>query len=40
MQTDDYIIRIGQTSTEYLDHQEAQEQIQRNGNRLELILQR
>jgi C-terminal processing protease CtpA/Prc len=37
---DDYIIRIGQISTEYLQHKEAQEQIKRQNNIVELILQR
>ena len=36
----DYILRIGQVSTEYLDHQSAQEQIKRYSNVLELTLQR
>ncbi len=40
MRIDDYILRIGQISTEYLQHKEAQEQIKRQNNILELILQR
>ena len=40
MQADDYILRIGQVSTEHLPHQEAQEQIKRHTNILELVLQR
>ena len=40
MQTNDYIVRIGQNSTEYLDHKEAQEHIKRQNNILEFILQR
>lgn len=40
MQINDYIVRIGQTSTEYLDHKEAQEHIKRQSNVLEFILQR
>ncbi|CAF0889541.1 unnamed protein product [Rotaria sp. Silwood1] len=40
MRADDYILRIGQISTEYLQHQEAQEQIKRQNNILEFILQR
>jgi len=40
MRINDYIIRIGQISTEYLQHKEAQEQIKRQNNVLELILQR
>jgi len=40
MRINDYIIRIGQISTEYLQHKEAQEQIKRQNNILELILQR
>ncbi|CAF0724255.1 unnamed protein product [Adineta ricciae] len=40
MQTNDYILRIGQASTEHLQHQEAQEQIKRQSNVLEFVLQR
>jgi hypothetical protein len=40
MRTNDYILKIGQLSTEYLQHHEAQEQIKRQNNVLELILQR
>jgi C-terminal processing protease CtpA/Prc len=40
MRTNDYILRIGQISTEYLQHKEAQEQIKRQNNILEFILQR
>jgi hypothetical protein len=40
MLANDYIVRIGSTSTEYLDHQQAQEQIKRHTNVLELTLQR
>ena len=40
MQTNDYILRIGQASTEHLQHQEAQEQIKRQNNVLEFVLQR
>ena len=40
MRTEDYIVRIGQISTEFLQHKEAQEQIKRQNNLLELILQR
>jgi hypothetical protein len=40
MGTNDYIIRIGQISTEYLQHKEAQEQIKRQNNMLDLVLQR
>ncbi|CAF2831953.1 unnamed protein product [Rotaria sp. Silwood2] len=37
---DDYILRIGPVSTEYLQHPEAQEHIKRQNNILEFILQR
>lgn len=40
MQTNDYIVRIGSLSTEYLDHQAAQEQMKRFPTVLELTLQR
>ena len=40
MQTNDYIVRIGPISTEFLDHKQAQEQIKRQNNVLEFILQR
>ncbi len=40
MRADDYIIRIGPVSTEYLQHHEAQEQMKRHSNVLELVLQR
>lgn len=40
MRNDDYIVRIGPVSTEYLDHQAAQEQIKRYPVVLELTLQR
>ncbi len=40
MRTNDYILRIGQISTEYLQHKDAQEQIKRQNNVLEFILQR
>lgn len=40
MQTNDYILRIGPVSTEHLLHQEVQEQIRRQNNVLEFVLQR
>ena len=40
MRDNDYILKIGQMSTEYIQHQEAQEQIKRQNNILELVLQR
>lgn len=40
MRNDDYIVRIGPVSAEYLDHQAAQEQIKRYPVVLELTLQR
>ncbi|UJR21293.1 hypothetical protein I4U23_024385 [Adineta vaga] len=40
MQTNDYILQIGQASTEYLQHQEVQEHIRRQNNILEFVLQR
>lgn len=40
MQSNDYILRIGQISTEFLQHKEAQEQIKRQNNFLDLTLQR
>ena len=40
MQSNDYILRIGQISTEFLPHKEAQEHIKRQNNFLDLTLQR
>jgi len=40
MQANDYIVRIGQTSTEHLKHPDAQELIKQQDNMLELTLQR
>ncbi|CAF4558687.1 unnamed protein product [Rotaria sp. Silwood1] len=40
MQPNDYIIKIGQTSTEHLKHPDAQELIKQQNNMLELTLQR
>jgi C-terminal processing protease CtpA/Prc len=37
---DDYILKIGPISAEYLQHHDAQEHIKRQNNILELILQR
>ncbi|CAF2092191.1 unnamed protein product [Rotaria magnacalcarata] len=40
MRANDYILRIGQISAEFLQHQEAHELIKRQSNVLDLILQR
>ncbi|CAF0902974.1 unnamed protein product [Adineta ricciae] len=40
MQPNDYIVKIGQTSTEELKHPDAQELIKNQNNTLELTLQR
>ncbi|CAF3329569.1 unnamed protein product [Rotaria socialis] len=40
MQANDYIVKIGQTSTEHLKHPDAQETIKQQNNTLELTLQR
>ncbi len=40
MQANDYIVKIGQTSTEHLKHPDAQELIKQQNNMLELTLQR
>lgn len=40
MQPNDYIVKIGQTSTEHLKHPDAQELIKQQNNMLELTLQR
>lgn len=40
LQVGDLILKIGNTSTEYLQHKEAQASIVESGNRLDLLLQR
>jgi C-terminal processing protease CtpA/Prc len=40
MLANDYIVKIGQTSTEHLKHPDAQEFIKNQNNMLELTLQR
>ncbi|BFZ17617.1 hypothetical protein BsWGS_20656 [Bradybaena similaris] len=40
LQVGDLILKIGNTSTEYLQHKEAQASIVKSGNRLDLLLQR
>jgi C-terminal processing protease CtpA/Prc len=40
MQANDYIVKIGQTSTEHLKHPDAQDLIKQQNNSLELTLQR
>ena len=40
MQVNDYIVKIGTVPSDQLKHQDAQEQIKQQTNRLELTLQR
>ncbi len=40
IQPNDYILRIGSLSTEHLTHNQARDSIVRQGNNLELTLQR
>lgn len=40
MQPGDFIVKIGETSTEHLKHPDAQELIKHQNNTLELTLQR
>jgi hypothetical protein len=40
MQGNDYIVKIGQTSTEHLKHPDAQDLIKQQNDLLELTLQR